>query len=176
MNNPDDLIRVIKGDITKINADAIVNAANPSLAGGGGVDGAIHKAGGNKILEECLQIVERNGPCNPGNAVITNAGDLPAKFVIHTVGPVWKGGNSGEDKLLESAYLNSLRLAEEHNLKSVSFPNISTGIYSFPKELAALIAIVTVKKFLLNLNYPLHINFVCFDESNFDIYERLLNK
>lgn len=174
MTNPENYIKVIKGDITKIKVDAIVNAANTHLAGGGGVDGTIHKAGGKTILEECREIIKRDGCCIPGNAVITNAGDLPAKYVIHAVGPVWQGGNSGEKTLLESAYLSSLRIAEKHGLKSVSFPNISTGVYSFPKEQAAAIAINTVKRFLENLDFEMNIIFVCFDDLNYSLYIRML--
>ena len=138
MNNR---IQVIKGDITKIKVDAIVNAANSSLLGGGGVDGAIHRAGGPAILEECKKIVARQGGCKTGEAVITSAGNLPAKCVIHTVGPVWNGGNNDERNKLANCYLNSLRIAVEYNLKTIAFPNISTGIYGFPKKEAAKISV-----------------------------------
>jgi len=131
-------IQVIKGDITKIKMDAIVNAANSSLLGGGGVDGAIHRAGGPAILEECKKIVARQGGCKTGEAVITGAGNLPAKYVIHTVGPVWNGGNKNERTKLANCYLNSLQLAVEHDLKTIAFPNISTGAYGFPKKEAAV--------------------------------------
>src|SRR6478672_4448543 len=126
-------IELIKGDITKVHVDAIVNAANSSLLGGGGVDGAIYSAGGPSILEECRKIVARQGGCKTGEAVITTAGDLPARFVIHTVGPVWNGGNKNEKEKLASCYRNALRLAEEHGCRSISFPAISTGVYRFPK-------------------------------------------
>src|SRR5438132_11219219 len=116
----------IKGDITKLKVDAIVNAANSSLLGGGGVDGAIHSAGGPKILEECIAIRNKQGECKTGEAVITTGGDLPAKYVIHTVGPVWHGGNKNEEQLLGNAYRNSLQLAVDNNIKSIAFPNIST--------------------------------------------------
>ena len=129
-------IQLIKGDITKMKVDAIVNAANSSLLGGGGVDGAIHRAGGPKILEECMVIREKQGGCKTGEAVITTGGNLPAKYLIHTVGPVWYGGKNNEDELLANAYKNSLRLATEYEIKSVAFPNISTGVYGFPKQRA----------------------------------------
>ncbi|MFC0215826.1 O-acetyl-ADP-ribose deacetylase [Paenibacillus chartarius] len=167
-------ISLLKGDITKIKADAIVNAANTSLLGGGGVDGAIHKAGGKSILEECMKIRERQGGCAVGEAVTTTAGNLPASYVIHTVGPVWNGGTNNEMEKLRSCYMNCLRLAAEHNVKSIAFPNISTGIYRFPKQLAADIALKAVADSLNRASTeqePLeHITFVCFDDENFDIY------
>src|SRR5687768_12573393 len=135
------MLELIQGDITKIQVDAIVNAANTSLLGGGGVDGAIHKAGGKAILDECNQIRNKQGGCKTGEAVITNAGNLPAKYVIHTVGPVWNGGQSNEETLLFSAYTNSLKLAVENKITTIAFPNISTGIYGFPKNKAAKIAV-----------------------------------
>ena len=141
-------IEVIKADITKIKVDVIVNAANSSLLGGGGVDGAIHRAGGPKILEECMAIREKQGACKTGEAVITTGGNLPAKYVIHTVGPVWHGGEHNEESLLASAYRNSLQLAIDDNIKSIAFPNISTGVYHFPKQRAAEIAIETTKKII----------------------------
>ena len=168
------MIELIKGDITSIAVDAIVNAANSSLLGGGGVDGAIHRAGGPAILEECKKIRDRQGGCATGEAVITTAGNLPAKFVIHTVGPVWNGGNKGEDQLLASAYLNSLKLAMQNGLRSISFPNISTGVYGFPKDKAATIAVKTVNEFLQNKDTMEKVVFVCFDEENFQIYKRLI--
>lgn len=133
-------IEVIQGDITRIKVDAVVNAANTSLLGGGGVDGAIHRAGGKAILDECIQIRNREGGCKTGEAVITTCGNLPARYVIHAVGPVYSGGNKGEDELLASAYLNSLKLAAENQVQSIAFPNISTSIYRFPEEKAAAIA------------------------------------
>ena len=138
-------IELIKGDITKLKVDAIVNAANSTLMGGGGVDGAIHRAGGPAILEECKKIVARQGGCKAGEAVITTGGDLPAKYVIHTVGPVWNGGKKNEAALLASCYKNSLKLAVENKIVSVGFPNISTGIYNYPKKEAAEIAVNTVE-------------------------------
>ena len=167
-------IQIIRGDITKQKVDAIVNAANSSLMGGGGVDGAIHRAGGQAILEECKIIIAKQGSCPTGEAVITTAGNLPAKFVIHTVGPVWSGGNSGEPAKLANCYNNSLRLAVENGLQSVAFPNISTGIYGYPKKEAAAIAVKTVSDFL-RANAPVKVYFVCFDEENFQLYQSLMN-
>jgi len=160
------MIEVIRGDITKIQADAIVNAANSSLMGGGGVDGAIHRAGGKEILEECRLIVARQGGCKTGEAVITKAGNLSAKFVIHTVGPVWNGGTNNESEKLANCYKNSLKLAVENNCKTIAFPNISTGVYRFPKEKAAKIAVDTVSEFLANTDKIEKVIFVCFDEEN----------
>lgn len=164
-------IELLRGDITAIKVDAIVNAANTSLLGGGGVDGAIHRAGGGAILEECREIRNRQGGCKVGEAVITTAGKLPAKFVIHTVGPVWNQGKSGEEQLLRSCYEKSLQLAEQYKLETVAFPNISTGVYRFPKELAAPIAIGAVRAFLMGAVYVKRVVFVCFDEGNYGIYE-----
>jgi O-acetyl-ADP-ribose deacetylase len=160
------MMKVIKGDITKIEADAIVNAANSSLLGGGGVDGAIHRAGGPEILEACRQIVARQGSCKTGEAVITTAGRLPAKFVIHTVGPVWNGGNNKEELKLANCYLNSLKLAEENNCTSIAFPNISTGVYKFPKDKAAKIAVRTVVEYFKNPSFIKDVIFICFDDEN----------
>jgi O-acetyl-ADP-ribose deacetylase len=167
-------IDVIKGDITKIKVDAIVNAANSSLMGGGGVDGAIHRAGGKIILEECRKIVARQGGCKTGEAVITNAGEMPAKFVIHTVGPVWNGGNKGEKEKLTSCYTNSMALAVKNNCKSIAFPNISTGVYGYPKKEAAEIAVKTVRQFL-ETKEDLKVIFVCFDEENLELISQSLN-
>jgi len=169
------MIKLLLGDITKIGVDAIVNAANSSLLGGGGVDGAIHRAGGRAILDECRKIVERQGGCPTGEAVITTAGNMPARYVIHTVGPVWHGGMNDEDQLLANAYSNSLRLAVDNGVKTIAFPNISTGVYGFPKERAANIAIEAVRKFLKNDKSLHEVVFVCFDRENHAIYERLLN-
>jgi O-acetyl-ADP-ribose deacetylase (regulator of RNase III) len=167
-------IQLIKGDITKIKVDAIVNAANSSLLGGGGVDGAIHRAGGPKILEECKIIREKQGGCKTGEAVITTGGNLPAKYVIHTVGPVWYGGKNNEDELLANAYKNSLRLSTEYEIKSIAFPNISTGVYGFPKQRAAEIAVNAVKEFSKLTTLIKEIFFVCFDDENYKIYQSLL--
>lgn len=166
-------IEVIKGDITKIQADAIVNAANSSLLGGGGVDGAIHRAGGPQILEECRAIRNRQGKCNTGEAVVTNAGNLPAKYVIHTVGPVWNGNEEKESKLLANCYYNSMKLAESLGVKTIAFPNISTGVYRFPKELAGKIAVDEVRNFKSDIIEK--VIFVCFDDENEMIYKKLLD-
>lgn len=168
------MIEVVQGDITRIAADAIVNAANTSLLGGGGVDGAIHRAGGSAILDECRKIRDRQGGCDVGEAVITTAGRLPARFVIHTVGPVWNGGNHRERDLLASAYRNSLALAVEHQVKTIAFPGISTGVYRFPKQEAAQIAIRTVSDFLAANDGIEKVIFVCFDAESEAIYRKLL--
>ena len=177
MNNSSSKIEIIRGDITKQKVDAIVNAANSSLMGGGGVDGAIHRAGGPAILEECRKIVSRQGGCQTGDAVITTAGNLPAKFVIHTVGPVWNGGKNNEPEKLSNCYKNSLQLAAENDLETIAFPNISTGIYGYPKKEAAQIAVATVTKYLQkgqNGSSIRKVYFVCFDEENFQLYQSLL--
>lgn len=168
-------IELMKGDITTIAVDVIVNAANSSLLGGGGVDGAIHRKGGSRILEECKVIRARQGQCKTGEAVYTTAGNLPAKYVIHTVGPVWNNGNNQEPERLAACYNNSLKVANELNLTSIAFPNISTGIYRFPKEQAALIAIETVTKFINAENKSiLKVIFVCFDDENYALYKNIL--
>ena len=169
-----DKIFLLQTDITRLEVDAIVNAANSSLLGGGGVDGAIHRAGGPAILDECRQIRARQGGCDTGQAVITTAGLLPAKFVIHTVGPVWNGGNHGEPELLAGCYRNSLQLAVGHGIKTIAFPNISTGIYGFPKRRAAEIAIATVQQFLQSNDSIREVIFCCFDEENTNLYQQLL--
>jgi len=164
-------IQLITGDITKITADAIVNAANTSLLGGGGVDGAIHRAGGPAILEDCRKIVARQGGCKTGEAVITGAGKLNARHVIHTVGPVWNGGNKSEREKLENCYLNSLKLATENDCQTIAFPAISTGIYRFPKDEAARIAIRTVINYLKENNIPQKVIFVSFDPESENILD-----
>lgn len=169
-------IELIKGDITKLKVDAIVNAANNSLLGGGGVDGAIHRAGGKEILDQCIEIRNKQGGCNTGEAVTTTAGKLPAKYVIHTVGPIWKGGNNDEEQLLANCYINSLRVAAENKVETIAFPNVSTGVYGFPKELAAKIALEEVAKFLSTNNTITKIIFVCFDDENFKIYSDMMGK
>jgi O-acetyl-ADP-ribose deacetylase (regulator of RNase III) len=169
-------IEVVLGDITQIKVDAIVNAANTSLLGGGGVDGAIHKAGGIDILEDCRKIRNKQGGCKVGEAVITTAGNLPSKFVIHTVGPVWNEGKKGEKELLSLAYINSLNIAIHNKIETIAFPNISTGIYKYPKLEAANIAINTIKAFLKNTDIIKKVIFVCYDNENFNIYNSLLKK
>jgi len=168
-------VRLIQGDITEIDADAIVNAANSSLMGGGGVDGAIHRKGGPKILEECKRIRAAEWPNGlpTGKAVITSGGNLKAKNVIHTVGPIWHGGTSGEAELLANAYRNSLRLAVSKGLKTVAFPSISTGAYGYPIEKASCIAIKTVKNFLESEDWLDMVIFVLFSEHDFKIYEKM---
>jgi O-acetyl-ADP-ribose deacetylase (regulator of RNase III) len=166
------MIEIVKDDITRLRVDAIVNAANKSLLGGGGVDGAIHRAAGSKLLDECKTL---NG-CETGQAKITLGYDLPAKYVIHTVGPVWGGGKRGEEELLRKCYLNSLSLANKQQLRTIAFPNISTGVYHFPKNLAARIATETVKEFLSNNILPEKVFFVCFDDENYRLYYELLDR
>lgn len=163
-------IELIQGDITKLKTNAIVNAANPSLLGGGGVDGAIHKAAGPGLREVCRLL----GGCNTGEAKITRGYDLPARFIIHTVGPVWGVGDRHEEELLASCYRESLAQATIHDCKTVAFPNISTGVYHFPKELAADIAIREVRNYLAENNIPEKVIFVCFDEENYSIYKTRL--
>ena len=167
-------IELIKGDITQLKVDAIVNAANSSLLGGGGVDGAIHRAGGPAILEECRKIVAKQGGCKTGEAVITTAGNLPARYLIHTVGPVWNGGNKNEASLLASCYNESLKLAANNKIASVAFPNISTGIYGYPKKEAAEVAIRSVTEFLTQNDFIGKVYFVCFDEENYQLYQSLI--
>ncbi len=169
-------VETVRGDITQLEVDAIVNAANTSLMGGSGVDGAIHRKGGPRILEECEAIRRRQGGCRTGEAVITTAGLLPAKYVIHAVGPVWRGGMADEDLLLAKAYENSLRLAISHQIHSMAFPNISTGIYGFPKGRAAQIATETVQNFLKREQSLERIIFCCFDEENYKIYTSILEQ
>lgn len=167
-------IRLVKGDITTIETDAIVNAANTSLLGGGGVDGAIHRAGGQAILDECIIIRNRQGGCKTGEAVITTGGKLPAKYVIHTVGPVWNGDKKEKEDLLANSYRNSLTLAVENKIHSIAFPNISTGIYHFPKDKAAQIAVATVNEFLNKNETIQEVVFVCFDDENYNLYDAIL--
>lgn len=162
-------LTVICTDITTLKVDAIVNAANRTLLGGGGVDGAIHRAAGPRLLEFCKTL----GGCNTGEAKITPGFNLPAKYIIHTVGPVWYGGENNEAELLKNCYANSLKLAENHNCKNIAFPCISTGVYRFPKEQAAQIAINTVKQ--ANLKQVEEIIFVCFCEQDKAIYDKYLS-
>ena len=168
-------VEILKADITEIHVDAIVNAANTSLLGGGGVDGAIHRKGGKVILDECIQIRNKQGGCKVGEAVITTAGNLPSKYVIHTVGPVWNGDKEEKKNLLAACYQNSLELAVENNIKTIAFPGISTGIYHFPKDKAAEIAIKTVLNFD-KISEIEKVIFVCFDDESYKIYNDLLEK
>ncbi len=163
-------IKLVKQDITKMEVDAIVNAANRTLLGGGGVDGAIHRAAGPDLLAECRTL---NG-CDTGKAKITKGYNLPAEYVIHAVGPVWYGGKNNEEELLKSCYLESLNLAKEYGCKTIAFPNISTGVYRFPKEKAAEVAIDTVKDYLARNSFPETVYFVCFDDENYRIYKDVL--
>jgi O-acetyl-ADP-ribose deacetylase (regulator of RNase III) len=167
-----DQIIIQKGDITTIKCDAIVNAANPSLLGGGGVDGAIHKAAGPDLLAECRKI----GPCKHGEARITAGYNLPAKHVIHTPGPIYTDGKNNEAVILKNSYSNSMKLALQNNLKSIAFPAISTGVYGYPKEEAATIAIETVLNFMLENNYFPKIYFILFDNSNKLVYNKSLKE
>lgn len=167
-------LSLLQGDITRQSTDAIVNAANSSLMGGGGVDGAIHRAGGPTILEECKQIVSRQGRLPTGEAVITTSGNLKARHVIHTVGPVWHGGQSGEPELLASAYRQSLRIAVANGLKSVSFPSLSTGAYGYPVRLAAAVALETVIDFLHQQESLEEVVFVLFDDATYQKYGQAL--
>ena len=175
-NVNDAKISIIQGDITHQATDAIVNAANSSLMGGGGVDGAIHRAGGPAILEECKQIVSRQGRLPAGQAVITTAGSMKARHVIHTVGPIWHGGSQGEAELLASAYRESLQLAAGNNLSSISFPSISTGAYSYPLDEASQIALKTVVSFLSATTSVKEVVFVLFDSRTFDAYTTALRE
>jgi len=170
-------LSIVPGDITKQSTDGIVNAANPSLMGGGGVDGAIHRAGGAAILEECKQIVSRQGRLPTGKAVITTGGNLKAKYVIHTVGPVWHGGDRGEPELLASAYQESLKVATENNLTSISFPSISTGAYGYPVADAAKVAMKAVTSFLREEVSSLkEVVFVLFDSRTYESYRSALKE
>jgi len=172
-------LEILKGDITQLETDIIVNAANSSLLGGGGVDGAIHRAAGPELHEECVRIANvrkhvPGGPCPAGDAVISGAGKLPCKKVIHTVGPVWHGGSSGEAELLASCYRKSLLLAEAEGFKSIAFPNISTGVYGYPKDKAAKVAVEAVRKTLEETPGVELVVFVCFDNENCQLYKELL--
>ena len=170
-------LKAVLGDITGEDADAIVNAANSGLMGGGGVDGAIHRAGGPAILDDCRRIVAKIGRLPAGEAVITTGGRLKARHVIHTVGPVWHGGNSREPEILASCYSESLRIAVDSNLRSIAFPAISTGIYGYPAELAAVTAVAAVAGFIEARDCPLEeVRFVLYDRGSFNIYLNELDR
>ncbi len=171
----DGTLRLVQGDITKEKVGAIVNAANSSLMGGGGVDGAIHRAGGSAILAECKEIVNEQGRLPTGEAVITTAGDMPSKHVVHTVGPVWGGGEKGEDGLLASAYRNSLKVAADNDCKTVAFPSISTGVYAFPIERAARIALRTIIEEMPKHDFD-EVRMVLFSDSDFQTYQDALDE
>jgi len=167
-------VSLVRGDITRQSVDAIVNAANSSLLGGGGVDGAIHRAGGPQILEECKEIRRTQGTCPAGQAVITSGGKLPAKFVIHAVGPIWHGGTDGEAETLAGAYNNSLKLAVEAAVGTVAFPSISTGAYGYPVDKAASVALSAIKSFCERDETLNEIRMVLFDERSLETYKRVL--
>jgi len=164
-------IRILEGDITRQQVEAIVNAANNSLLGGGGVDGAIHREAGPDLLEECRKL----RGCDTGQAKITSGYRLPARHVIHTVGPIWRGGNNREDQLLASCYRSSLTLARQHRIKTIAFPSISTGAYAFPVDRAAAIALREISEFLKNNAVPEEVCVVCFDRRTFDYYQKALS-
>jgi O-acetyl-ADP-ribose deacetylase (regulator of RNase III) len=165
-------IRAIRADITTLDVDAIVNAANTSLLGGGGVDGAIHRAAGPELLEECRAL----GGCDTGDAVLTRGYRLRAKYVIHTVGPVWHGGNHGEAELLASCYRRSLEIAEANDLRSIAFPSISTGVYGYPVEQAATVAVSTVRDVVARGGGAVDVTFCCFSVADLAVYQRLLGE
>lgn len=170
MSPPQERISVIQGDITKLDVDAITNAANEAMLGGGGVDGAIHRAAGPLLLDECRKV----GGCPTGEARITGGYNLPAKYIIHTVGPVWDGGGYGETELLASCYRNVLALAEQHDVKSIAFPCISTGVYGYPKADACDVAVSTTLKWLGDHDLPERVIFCCFGEDDYELYQRKL--
>jgi O-acetyl-ADP-ribose deacetylase (regulator of RNase III) len=171
-------IIILKGDITEMNTDAIVNSANPSLMGGGGVDGAIHRKGGPKILEECKKIREKEYPNGLpiGHAVITTGGNLKAKYVIHTVGPIWRGGKYEEAKLLYQAYYNSLKIAVSKGIKTIAFPSISTGAYGYPIEEASIIALKTIKEFLEKEDFIEKVFIVLYKDRDYEVYKEVAEK
>ena len=164
-------MKAIKADITTLKVDAIVNAANNSLLGGGGVDGAIHEAAGPQLYEKC----RRMDGCETGDAKITDGYDLPAKYIIHTVGPVWRGGTDGEEKLLASCYRRSLEIAQENNIRTIAFPSISTGVYKYPIDLAARVAVRNVRKYLKENHYNVKVIFCCFSDKDLEVYKKILN-
>ena len=168
----DNRIFILKGDITLVEADAIVNAANSSLLGGGGVDGAIHKAAGSELLEECRQL---NG-CDAGEVKVTSGHNLKARYIIHTVGPIWKGGGHDEHMLLASCYRKAMEKAEELKLETLAFPAISTGVYRFPREEAALIAITEIRRFLGKKRYPATVYLVAFSDDQYSLYSKTMGR
>ncbi|GAB4438198.1 MAG: O-acetyl-ADP-ribose deacetylase [Turneriella sp.] len=169
-------ISVVQGDITQQQVDAIVNAANAQLAGGGGVDGAIHRAAGPELMQYCDTVRALEGGCPTGSAVITPAGKLPCRYVIHAVGPVWQGGGKNEDELLASAYRKALQLAEEHELRTIAFSNISTGVYGFPKERAVKVVVKVMAEFAGRVKFLEEIRFVCHDAENLRLYRQEFEK
>lgn len=169
-------IEIVKGDITLMEVDAIVNAAKPSLMGGGGVDGAIHRAAGPGLIKECKTIKGSPNRCNPGEARITRGYNLKAEYVIHTVGPVYRGGNSKEAETLKNAYRNSLDLASKHSIKTVAFPSISTGVYGYPKEEAAKIAIDTIIEFLSHDDSIEKVICVTYSQADYELYKEVYSR
>jgi O-acetyl-ADP-ribose deacetylase (regulator of RNase III) len=172
MKNPDSRIQIVHGDVTKLDVDAIVNAANSTLLGGGGVDGAIHRAAGTELLAECRAL----GGCEPGKAKITRGYRLPARFVIHTVGPIWRGGKRDEARILANCYRNSLQLAVENEVKTIAFPAISCGAYGYPIEQAAQIALETTREFLAATQNIHRVIFVLWGDDVYDAYREALQK
>lgn len=164
-------MKAIKADITTLEVDAIVNAANNTLLGGGGVDGAIHEAAGPQLYEKC----RRMDGCETGDAKITDGYDLPAKYIIHTVGPIWRGGTDGEEKLLAGCYRRSLEIAKEHGIKTIAFPSISTGVYNYPVDLAARVAVRNVKRFIEETGYEIEVIFCCFSDKDLKVYKDIIN-
>jgi len=173
----DSKVELIQGDITKAEVDAIVNAANEKLIGGGGVDGAIRRAGGEAVVKACDEIRKKQSGCPTGTAVITTGGNLSAKYVIHTVGPVWQGGNKDEDKLLASCYKECIKIAVENDINSIAFPSISTGVYGYPTELAAFVALQTIRDRVVYCSQktPAIIQFILFDNATYKCYETALS-